>query len=428
MSRPGFLVAAAGLALATAGLAQAPAPQARRGFAVEIREPADGAIVVGPTRLTAEVIADDPTRVAEVSFYVDDNLVFVDRDAPYQAMHDFGTQPLRRVVRVVVRHTAGFTVEKSIVTREMRLSYSVEVHRVVVTVTALDGEGAPITGLTRDDFRLRENGKEQTILEFAQETRPLRIALVLDSSGSMRQSLPQVQAAAAGFLDVLRPEDLAMVVDFDDQVMLLQDLTANRSDLRAAVMSTFARGGTAMYDAVHATLRRLSRQTERKAIVLLSDGGDSASVLDRDRTLQKARSSDVLVYAIGLGKADDSVLKSLARETGGRAFSAGSESDLPLLYVRIADELRNQYVLVYSSTQPEYDGTWREIDLDYLGKGNVTLVARRGYYAVRPAPRPLAPASLTAPPEEEEDGAGAEEAAPPEEGSAAASPPAPPGS
>jgi Ca-activated chloride channel family protein len=378
---------------------------------------------MGPSRISARVKADDTARIAEVTFYVDDKVVFVDREAPYQTLYDFGSVPRRTVVKAVATHTAGFTVETSVVTRELQLSYSVEVRRVVLTVTVTDAGGAPVTGLSRANFRVFEDNAAQEILEFSVEERPLRLALVLDTSGSMRGQLTQVQLAATGFLDVLLPKDLAMVVDFDDQVMLLQELTGDRDALRDALMSTFARGGTAMYDAVHATLRRLAPRKERKAIVILSDGGDTASVLDRENTLQATRAGDVLIYAIGIGGADHSVLRSISREAGGRAYFIDSAGELAGVYQQIADELRHQYILTYASTNPEYDGKWRKLKVEFAGEGDKKVRFRRGYYAVRSQQRPLDQPPVAGPPEGAVEGP-PDPAESPDSGAAAEAPPA----
>lgn len=428
LTAAGGLALASGLALAQVeppSRAPSRAPTARRGFTVKITEPADGAIAMGPTRIAAEVTSEEPGAATEVTFYVGEKKIFVDREPPYQTVHDFGTEPKSMVVRAVATHRAGFSVEDSVVTRQLRLSYVVEVRRVRLILSVTDGAGAPVTGLGRESFKVYENGVEQEILDFGTEERPLRLALVLDTSGSMRGELTQVQLAAAGFLDVLRPDDAAMVIDFDDQVLLLQDLTGTREDLRAALMSTFARGGTAMYDAVHAALRRLAPEKERKAVVLLSDGGDTASVFDRDRALEAAKSADVLIYAIGIGGgADKGVLRALAKESGGQAFFADSAAELAGIYQRIADQLRSQYLVTYSSSKPEYDGTWRKVRVDHTGPQGYTVRTRPGYYAVKPPAAPLEAAPASGPPapeaapEEEggSPGAGGEAAAPPAAG------------
>jgi hypothetical protein len=186
--------------------APARAPAARRGFTVKLLEPVDGAIAMGPTRIAAEVGAEEPGSVTEVTFYVGDKKIFVDREAPYQTVHDFGSEPKSVVVRAVASHRAGFSVEASIVTRQLRLSYVVEVRRVRLVLSVIDGGGTPITGLGRESFKVYENGAAQEILDFATEDRPLRIALVQDTSRSMRKELPHVKMAAASFRDVLRTE------------------------------------------------------------------------------------------------------------------------------------------------------------------------------------------------------------------------------
>jgi hypothetical protein len=194
--------------------------------------------------------------------------------------------------------------------------------------------------------------------------------------------------------------------------------------LRDVIMSTYARGGTALYDAVHATLRRLAPERERKAIVLLSDGGDTASVMDKDLAMQATRTSDVLIYAIGISGADNSVLKSLSKEAGGRAFFVSSADELAETYQQIADELRQQYVLTYASSNPEYDGKWRKLDVDYVGKGSFKVRARRGYYAVRGNYRPLDAEPVKLPPDPAEAVAATTSQADPAAGNPAGNPPA----
>ena len=381
--RPGPALSALLALLVPAPARGQSAPAARAGLRIQITEPAEGAPVFGPTRITAEIKADDPTRIIEVRFLVGEAVVFVDREAPWQTSWDFGSSGNSAIIRAVATHTEGYSVETVLVTRPLRLSYEVEVRRVVLTLTVVDSAGAPIAGLRGEDFRIEEDGKPQSILEFSVEERPLRLALVVDTSGSMREALREAQSAGVAFLDVLKEGDQALVVDFDDQVMLLQDMTAEREGLRTAIVSTSADGGTALYDAVHATLRRLARETERRAIVLLSDGGDTASVFSRDRALEAAKTSDTILYAIGLGgSVDRSVLKELAEQTGGRAFFADNATELAGLYARIAAELRQQYHLAYASENTNYNGKWRRIEVSLPSKPDATARSRTGYYAV----------------------------------------------
>jgi Ca-activated chloride channel family protein len=157
------------------------------------------------------------------------------------------------------------------------------------------------------------------------------------ASGSMRDAMPEVHQAAAGFVETLRPQDKALVIDFDDRVFLIQDLTSDHPLLKEAVSSTEALGSTALYDALHAAFRKLRGIEGRKAIVLLSDGDDTSSQLAYDRILEEAKAQGVLLYGIGLGDVRKSVLKELSDVTGGRAFFVPKASGLADVYRKIAD-------------------------------------------------------------------------------------------
>jgi VWFA-related protein len=173
-----------------------------------------------------------------------------------------------------------------------------------------------------------------------------------------------------------------MVIDFDEKVFLLQSLTDDKEELKRAIHSTYADGGTAIYDALHAAFRILNPQDGRKAIVLLTDGDDTNSQFSFQRILELARTSNVVIYTIGLGSGlRRGPLKDLARETGGRAFFPGDVKKLEEVYDLVAMELRSQYYLTYSSGNKEMDGSFRKITLKALRDG-VEIRTRRGYYAV----------------------------------------------
>jgi Ca-activated chloride channel family protein len=208
------------------------------------------------------------------------------------------------------------------------------------------------------------------------------MAIVLDSSGSMRDAMPEVHQAAASFVETLRPQDRALVIDFDDKVFLLQELTSDQVLLKEAVGSTEALGSTALYDALHAAFRKLRGIEGRKAIVLLSDGDDTSSQFAYARILEEAKAQSVLLYAIGLGDVRKSVLKEFSETTGGRAFFVGKASELAEVYRKIAEELRRQYYLSYATNNTKWDG--RFIKLEVKSKNpDWSVRARRGYFAVR---------------------------------------------
>jgi VWFA-related protein len=264
------------------------------------------------------------------------------------------------------------------------------VNRVLLSLTARDDEGRLVTDLGRDDLRILEDGKLQEIVDFEVERRPINLAILIDTSQSTRGTLPDVQEAVASFVDTMRPDDQALVIDFSDEAYLIEELTSDRQALAAAVRSTEAIGGTALFEALHAAYRELDEIDGRKAIVLVSHGGvygdkrDFASVADR------ARSSNLMIFAVGLtdgseGPAPDrKVLGDLAKMTGGRFWLVKKAEHLGEVYRTIADELAHQYFVTYSSPIEEWDGRWVPIEVEARRPG-VEVRARTGYVAVRGA-------------------------------------------
>lgn len=389
MTRAARLLATA-VALAAAGRALGQDAEQRKGFSVRLTSPAPNGIVAGPTTITAEVKSERPEDVDRVEFLVKDKVVFVDREAPYTFVYDFGDESRAWVVRAVAYHVEGFSVSDVVVTRKLVISAFEEVNRVILWLTVTDKSDQLVTDLKQDDFQVLEDDAPQTIREFTLEDRPITLAIVLDSSGSMRDSLGDVHDAAAAFVSTLRPVDRAMIIDFDDKVFLLQDLTSDQPALTEAARSTEALGSTALYDALHAAFRRFKGVDGRKAVVLLTDGDDTSSQFGYDRVLEEAKAGSVLIYAIGLGEARHSVLKEFSETTGGRAYFASKASQLGAIYQKIAEELRRQYYLAYATTNKVWDG--RFIKLQVKTKHpDWTVRARRGYFAVRdrgPSPAP----------------------------------------
>ena len=270
-----------------------------------------------------------------------------------------------------------------IVTRKISVAAFEEVNRVILWVTVSDRSDQLVGDLTKDSFTITEDGAPQIIKDFLQEDRPITMAIVLDS-GSMRDAMPEVHQAAASFVESLRPQDRAMVIDFDDKVFLLQDLTSDQAALKEAVSSTEALGSTALYDALHAAFRKLRGIDGRKAIVLLSDGDDTSSQFAHKRIVEEAKAQNVLIYAIGLGDVRKSVLKEFSEMTGGRAFFVAKAKELAEVYRKIADELRRQYYLSYSTTNKVWDGRFVKLEVK-TSHPDWSVRARRGYFAVRAA-------------------------------------------
>ncbi|MDH3284548.1 MAG: VWA domain-containing protein, partial [Acidobacteriota bacterium] len=325
---------------------------------------------------------------AKVEFFVDDEIVFADGEPPWQVVYDFGTKPGVHVVRVVAHHRDGPTVSDFVITKSLKPQYVINVQRVVLDVSVRDGKNRLVTGLQAEDFSVFEDDRPQELLAVGLDERPLLVGILLDSSGSMRgERIEQAQEAACEFVETLRPEDRAFVIDFDEQVFLIQQTTHDHEDLCLSTRSTQAIGGTSIYDALHAAYRVIHQaDAERRALVVLTDGDDSSSTLKFDDLLLEAKLADVTVYVIGLdvGAISDGrrTMTRLSDTTGGRSFFVKRARDLVGTYEAIAEELRSLYQLVYSSDNDTMDGRFIEIDVKLTGGERHDVRHRSGYFAV----------------------------------------------
>jgi Ca-activated chloride channel family protein len=250
-----------------------------------------------------------------------------------------------------------------------------------------------VTNLTRNDFTVYEDGQKQELKNFDRETNmPLTIAMLIDTSDSVAPKLKFEQEAAISFFQsVLRETDRAMLVEFDSGVTLLQDFTRDPNKLAKEIRKLRAAGGTALYDAIQMTCdEKLIRETGRKAIIILSDGDDESSNSTYNQALEMALRAESTVFAISISKGGqfgvegsregDTVLKDMARETGGKVFFPFKLDDLDDNFRQINLELRSQYSLGYYSTNTVRDGSYRKIEIKTSEKG-LRLSHRRGYYA-----------------------------------------------
>jgi Ca-activated chloride channel family protein len=268
---------------------------------------------------------------------------------------------------------------------------------VSLNVTVVDGQNRYVTDLGPDDFSVFEDGAKQELLFFTRTNLPIALSLLIDSSASMEERMPVAQEAAIGFASQVRPQDLAQVVDFDSRVEVVQQFTSDREALMRAVRATSSGGSTSLYNAVYIALRELARvkarsqeDVRRQAIVLLSDGEDTTSLVSFEEVLELAKRSETAIYSIGLLPRDASalrgfreaefVLRQFALETGGRSFFAQRAEDLKGVYGQIADELSSQYSMGYAPKNARRDGAWRRLAVQ-VTRPNLTARTKRGYYA-----------------------------------------------
>jgi VWFA-related protein len=272
----------------------------------------------------------------------------------------------------------------------------VHVELVNLLFTVTDRKGRLVTDLEKSNFQIYEDDRPQTITNFSQETDlPLTIALLIDTSSSIRDRFKFEQQAAVDFLyGTLRPDkDKALVITFDSAIELIQDFTNNLEVLSKAIRQVRPGGGTKLYDSVYLTCQeKLKAETGRKVLILISDGDDNLSLQTLRASLEIAQRSDVTIYAISTNSSGffglrapkaDKILKRLAEDTGGRAFFPFKAEDLTESFQGIGSELRSQYSLAYRSSNPLRDGSFRSIRIE-TDRKNLKVKARKGYYAPRP--------------------------------------------
>jgi VWFA-related protein len=281
-------------------------------------------------------------------------------------------------------------------TPEEQTRIILDVTRVNLLFTVTDKKGRFITDLSKDDFEIVESKRKQVIQEFTAETDlPLRIAVLIDTSNSIRDRFKFEQEAAIEFIkSVIRPQqDKALIVSFDSTAELVADLMGDPEKLADAIRGLRPGGGTSLYDAVFFSCRdKLQldqpRHKFRRAVVLVSDGDDNQSRMSRDQALEMAQKSDSVIYAIStnisrIESDGDRILKYLTSETGGQAFFPFKVEDLEQSFENIANELRCQYNIFYRPEPLQADGLFHSISVKVKDRKDMVVRARKGYYAPR---------------------------------------------
>jgi VWFA-related protein len=259
-----------------------------------------------------------------------------------------------------------------------------------------DHKGRFVTNLTKDDFEVIDSKKAQEVLEFnAESDLPLRLAILIDTSNSIRDRFKFEQDAAIEFLNntIHANQDKAMLVSFSEEAELVADLIPDTEKLATAIRQLRPGGGTSMYDAIFFACRDKLSQDQpkhkfRRAIVLVTDGDDNQSHYTRDQALEMAQKADVVIYAIStnISKVEsdgDKVLKYFTAETGGKAFFPFKVEDLEQSFENIANELRHQYNIAYRPEPLKTDGLFHPIELRVRSRKDLVVHVRKGYYALK---------------------------------------------
>jgi VWFA-related protein len=275
--------------------------------------------------------------------------------------------------------------------------FNVDSTLVLIPVTVTDRLNRFVLGLRQQDFHLLEDGIEQTIAHFSGEDVPLSVGLVFDMSGSMGDKLRTSRQAVVQFLKTMNPQDEAFLVEFSDRAELAIGFSSRMEVIESKLMSARPGGLTAMLDAGELALHEMEKaKNPRKAVLIISDGGDNNSRYSANDLESLVREADVQIYAMGVFEpsifpaltreevSGPRLLSELAEQTGGRAFSAADPNDLPGVAARIGIELRNQYVLAYSPKNQNKDGKYRRVEVkvsETAGIPSLKVRWRSGYYA-----------------------------------------------
>jgi Ca-activated chloride channel homolog len=297
---------------------------------------------------------------------------------------------MRRLLPVVALLAACVSIPTAIAQQRFRAG----VELVPLNVSVTDGTRF-ITDLEQEEFEVFEDGVKQNVSFFSRRQQPIALAILLDTSNSMEDKLATAQQAAVGFAKRLRPEDVAEVIGFSTQVRILQAFTSDAAAVERAIRETTADGSTALYNSIYISLKELKKikakseeDIRRQAIVVLSDGDDTSSLLPYEEVLELAKRSETAIYTIGIRPPDigratfkeaEYVLRSLAQETGGRSFFPTSVHELSKIYDSISQELSTLYSVAYASKNPAKNGKWRRIVVRVTRPGLLTRT-RQGYY------------------------------------------------
>jgi Ca-activated chloride channel homolog len=303
-------------------------------------------------------------------------------------------RPGLMLVAALVFWSAGLIAKQT--PTQQRPSFTAAVDVVSLNITVADTAGRYVTDLSKDDFQVFEDGVKQDVSFFNKANSPIGLSILLDTSASMESRISTAQQAAIGFARKLREQDLAEVIDFDSRAVTLQPFTNNIPALEQAIRKTAAGGSTSLYNAIYIALKDLKKvvptnadEIRRQAIVVLSDGEDTSSLLSFEEVLDLAKRSDTAIYSIGLRTEEEAtkgfkeaefVLRQFSQETGGRVFFPQHIDELANVYGQISDELSSQYIVGYISKNTKRDAAWRRIAIR-VNRPGLSTRTKQGYFA-----------------------------------------------
>lgn len=357
---------------------------------LQIVSPAEGAYVSDRLMIEARILPRERRgEIKDITFFADGRQVC--RSTAVQLPRcewDAGPVIRPHLIRVVATTTGGERLVATTRTRDVDVNESVAVRVVQVNASVSDRSGRFVRGLKREQFKLTEDGRPQQIVHFAAEEAPLEIVVAMDVSGSMGIAMDDLKVAVRQFLAKLKPTDQVTLVAFNQEMFVLTQRETSPAARERAVDRLGAWGGTALYDVVVRSLELLSRQPGRRSLVVFTDGEDQASQATLQVVDRAVKASDAALFMVALGRGREQknlreTLEALSEPSGGRALFADRPSDLGETFAELLDELTNQYLVGYESTNPKKDGAWRKLEVEVPGTRH-RVRARQGYFGPTP--------------------------------------------
>jgi len=354
-------------------------------FRVRILSPEKGSRVTGPTKVVAAIAVPEGKNLQKLEFYSNETRVATLYQSPWEQVVPVRDSKALGYVRVVG------TLDDGTVAEDLRYvnapAYVSEVQVDAVELyTAVTEHNRPVAGLTATNFKVFEDGVIQKIESFEYvKNLPLTVGVMIDTSASMLESLPEAQQAAMAFLDfTIKEKDRAFTISFDNEPYLLSKLTNRKEKLFRSLAGLRAEGSTALYDAIIYGLYQFTGVKGKKALVILTDGKDTSSKFEFDTLLEYVRKSGISIYGIGLKISGAELevkykLNKLAQVTGGQTFYIDSPKNLENIYRQINEELRSQYLLTYYSTNAAGKDKWRKVEVR-VEPNNLQARTISGYY------------------------------------------------
>ncbi len=310
------------------------------------------------------------------------------QDDPLNQVHINTPLPLTtKATTTTVPLTPGASLRSGIMFR-------VDTNLVLVPLTVTDPMDRLVTGLEQQNFQIYEDNRAQTIRAFSCDDAPVSIGIILDLSGSMADKVVRARGALLQFMQTSNPEDEFFVIGFNDRPFLLSDFTSDVNKVEANLANLHPERRTALLDAIYLGLQKMKQaKWPRKALLIISDGGDNNSRYTEGEVRSAVRESDVQIYALGIFDAEAAtveeqngplLLNNITTDSGGRLFRVDDISEMADIATRISAELRDEYVLGYSTNDLKMDGKWRKVRVKLLpppGLPPLTVHARTGYYA-----------------------------------------------